>query len=65
MTQALGYSRYDWRNKDSDNSRNGHSKNSVKGRFGDMELAVPRDVKGEFEPVIVKKHERSIGSKMV
>lgn len=25
---------------------------------------MPRDVKGGFEPVIVKKHERSIGSKM-
>lgn len=26
MTQALGYSKYDWKNKDTDNARNGHSK---------------------------------------
>jgi len=64
MTQALGYSRYDWMNKDNDNARNGHSKKTVSGRFGKAEIEVPRDVKGEFEPVIVKKHERSIGSKM-
>ncbi len=27
MTNTLGYSRYDWKNKNTDNSRNGHSKN--------------------------------------
>jgi transposase-like protein len=64
MTQSLGYSKYDWKNKDTDNARNGHSKKTVRGRFGSVELEVPRDVKGEFEPVIVKKHERTIGSKM-
>jgi len=29
MTRALGYSRYDWKNKDTDNARNGHSKKTV------------------------------------
>lgn len=64
MTNLLGYSRYDWRNKVSDNSRNGHTKKRVRGQFGEIDLKVPRDAKGEFEPVIVKKHDRTISSEL-
>ena len=64
ITGELGYSRYDWKNKTSDNSRNGHTKKSVRSRFGKIDLKVPRDVNGEFEPVIVKKHERTISSEL-
>lgn len=60
MNNELGYTRYDWKNKQTDNSRNGHTKKTVKSRFGEMTLDVPRDSCGEFEPVIVKKHERTI-----
>lgn len=60
MNNALGYTRYDWKNKQTDNSRNGHTKKTVKSRFGEMTLDIPRDSSGEFEPVIVKKHERTI-----
>lgn len=66
MTCELGYSRYDWKNKpsDTDNSRNGHSKKSVKSQFGNIDLAIPRDVNGEFDPVLVKKNERTISSEL-
>lgn len=37
------------------NRRNGHSKKTIKGEFGEAEIAVPRDRTGEFEPQIVKK----------
>jgi len=37
------------------NRRNGHSKKTIKGEFGEAEIAVPRDRNGEFEPLIVKK----------
>lgn len=37
------------------NRRNGHSKKTIKGEFGEAEISVPRDRNGEFEPVIVKK----------
>ena len=40
------------------NRRNGHSKKTIKGEFGEVEIAVPRDRKGEFEPVIVKKGQK-------
>ncbi len=35
--------------------RNGHSKKTLKGEFGETTIDIPRDRKGEFEPVIVKK----------
>ena len=46
MENELGYSRYDWKNKETDNSRNGHSKKTVRSRFGQMTLDVPRDTNG-------------------
>jgi putative transposase len=35
--------------------RNGHSKKTIKGEFGQATLEIPRDRNGEFEPVIIKK----------
>ena len=60
MDEELGYSRYDYHNKNTDNSRNGHSSKNLKTSFGEMELEIPRDRKGEFEPQILKKHQTSI-----
>ena len=56
----LGYGRYDYRNKDTDNSRNGHSSKTLRTSYGDVEVAVPRDRKGEFEPQILKKNQTSV-----
>ena len=39
------------------NRRNGHSKKKLQGEFGEVEISVPRDRQGEFEPVIVKKRQ--------
>lgn len=60
LDEELGYSRYDYRNKDTDNSRNGHSTKTMKTSFGEVEIDVPRDRKGEFEPRLVKKHQISL-----
>jgi transposase-like protein len=35
MNQELGYSRYDWANKETDNCRNGHHKKTVYSKFGE------------------------------
>src|SRR5208337_3392101 len=64
MSAELGYSRYDCKNKTTDNSRNGHSKKRVRSKYGMIDLDVPRDVQGEFEPGIVKKHERALSSEL-
>jgi len=59
-TAELGYEKYDHKNKDVDNSRNGSTEKTIRSQFGEMKLRIPRDQKGEFEPVIVKKHETKI-----
>ena len=60
LNEGLGYSKYDYKNKDTDNSRNGHSSKTLRTSFGDVEVSVPRDRKGEFEPQILKKNQTSI-----
>ncbi|MEL6606443.1 MAG: IS256 family transposase [Cyanobacteria bacterium J06642_2] len=42
------------------NSRNGSSKKTVTSTDGDLELSIPRDRQGSFEPVLVPKHQRRI-----
>ena len=54
MDEELGYSKYDYRNKETDNSRNGHSQKTMHTSYGDMEIDIPRDRKGEFEPQMSK-----------
>ncbi len=42
------------------NSRNGYSQKTVQSQQGEMELSIPRDRNGEFDPVLVPKHQRRI-----
>lgn len=60
LEEELGYSKYDYRNKETDNSRNGHTEKSLKSSVGEIELSVPRDRNGEFEPQLVKKYQTSL-----
>ena len=60
LDEDLGYSRYDYKNKATDNSRNGHSSKTLRTSFGDVEVSVPRDRKGEFDPQVLKKGQTSI-----
>lgn len=60
LDDELGYIRYDYCNKNTENSRNGHSSKTLRTSFGDVEVAVPRDRKGEFEPQLLKKNQTSI-----
>lgn len=57
MDETLGYSKYDYQNKQTDDSRNGHSKKTVTSSMGAIDLDIPRDRKGEFEPQAVKKNQ--------
>ena len=43
MDEELGYSNYDYRNKETDNYRNGHSQKTMRTSYGDMEIDIPRD----------------------
>jgi transposase-like protein len=62
LDQELGYQKYEVKSKQTANSRNGHSKKSINSAFGKMELRIPRDTDGEFEPTIVGKHERQLSN---
>ena len=58
MQSHLGYDRYE-RNA-SENTRNGSFKKNLTTENGQVELEVPRDRNGNFEPVIVKKKQSRI-----
>lgn len=60
LEDELGYSKYNYKNKDADNSRNGRSGKRLHTSFGDAEISVPRDCKGEFEPQVLKKNQTSV-----
>ena len=64
LDEELGYSKYDYRNKETDNSRNGYSQKTLHTSYGDMEIDIPRDRKGDFEPQVVKKYQNSITQDM-
>ncbi len=60
LDEELGYSKYDYRNKETDNSRNDHSTKTMHTSYGDMEMAVPRDRNGDYEPQPIKKYQNTV-----
>ena len=42
------------------NSRNGHSKKTIQSQHGPLDLQIPRDRNGSFEPILVPKHQRRL-----
>ena len=61
LTEHLGYEKHSPIGKNTGNSRNGKTHKTLKNDNGEIEITVPRDRNGEFDPVIVKKYERTIG----
>ena len=57
MTERLGYAKHDPAGANSGNSRNGVTRKTLKGDFGEVELETPRDRNGEFEPQIIQKNQ--------
>ena len=55
LTEHVGYEKHDPAGYNSGNSRNGTTKKTLKGEFGEMDLETPRDRNGSFEPKIVSK----------
>ena len=62
MDDHLGYSKYDYKNKETDDSRNGYSPKTVVSSVGEIDLDIPRDRKAKFEPQIVQKHQTDISN---
>ena len=61
LSEHLGYEKYSSLVRNTGNSRNGKTKKTIKNDNGQIEISVPRDRKGDFDPIIVKKYERTIG----
>lgn len=61
LDEHLGYSKHESTGKNSGNSRNGSSQKTVRSSMGEMELDIPRDRNGNFEPILIKKHQKDIG----
>jgi transposase-like protein len=60
ITDHLGYEKHDPAGKDGGNSRNGTRAKTVLTDIGPVEITVPRDRDGSFEPQIVKKRQRRL-----
>ena len=60
MDVTLGYSKNEAKGKDTTNIRNGYSSKTLKTKFGNIEMDIPRDRNSEFEPKIVPKYQRNI-----
>ena len=60
MTEHLGYKHRAPEGKGTGNSRNGKTKKSVKTDAGEIDIEVPRDRAGDFDPQLVKKRQRRL-----
>jgi len=65
LEAELGYEKQERRSDDvklavSKNYRNGYSKKTVKTQLGEVEVAIPRDRNGQYEPQIIGKYSRNV-----
>jgi transposase-like protein len=60
LAEHLGYDKHDPVGRNGANSRNGTRSKTVLTDVGPVELAVPRDRDGTFDPQIVKKRQRRL-----
>lgn len=61
LTGQLGYDKHDKESKKTENRRNGKSAKTLKSNFGNIAVDIPRDRKGEFDPVLIKKYQKDLG----
>ena len=62
LENELGYSKYDYKNKRTNNCRNGYSTKNVQSSDGEIKIKVPRDRNGVYEPQLVKKHQSDVSA---
>jgi len=62
MDEYLGYEKHSSMGDHSGNSRNGKTKKCLKSNYGNIDLEIPRDRNGDFEPIVIKKYQRNISS---
>ena len=60
LDTELGYPKNGIIPEGKSNRRNGHTRKNVRSGRGEVDLSIPRDREGDFEPVIVKKHQKEV-----
>nr|WP_025844840.1 transposase [Brevibacillus agri] len=58
IKSSFGYAKHGMKNKRTTNSRNRYSKKTARSEYGDVDIQVPRDREGDFEPR--KKHQSNV-----
>ena len=57
MIDHLGHDRHETVTNPTGNARNGKSRKTLKGEFGEFPIEIPRDREGSFEPQMIPKHQ--------
>ena len=57
MIDHLGHGKNEPVENPAGNTRNGKSKKTLKGEFGELPIEIPRDRHGTFEPLLIPKHQ--------
>ena len=57
LAEHLGHGKNEPVANEAGNTRNGKSKKTLKGEFGELPIEVPRDRHGTFEPQLIPKHQ--------
>jgi len=60
MDEHLGYTKHSSEGNGTGNSRNGKTRKTIKTKSGKLNIEVPRDRNGSFQPVLVPKRKRMI-----
>lgn len=60
IEEQLGYEKHQRRSDEPSNYRNGSTKRKLKTQFGEVEVNVPRDRNGTYEPQILDKYQRNV-----
>ena len=64
LNEELRYSRYDYHDKETENSRNGHSRKTMHTSYGNMDVVIPRDRKGKYETQLIPKYQNTVTQDM-
>jgi putative transposase len=57
MSEHLGHDKHETVKNSTGNARNGKSRKTLKGEFGELPIEIPRDREASFEPQLIPKHQ--------
>ena len=57
LADHLGHDKHEPVTNSTGNARNGKSRKTLKGEFGELPIEIPRDREGSFEPQLIPKHQ--------